>query len=299
MSENVELSDLDLRYEGHRLRDCARETRLLASIAARGVETPLEGVDTPEGRILLHGFKRWRCARKLQLASVPYVSLAQDEAMGILALMGASREKSLSVLEEAKFLLELLTVHGLELAEVAEKLSRSKGWVSMRRRLLEEISPAVQQLLFSGKFPVYSYLYTLRPFMRMNEVSSEAIERFVQRVARQRLSVRDIERLADLYFRGPASLREAVEAGKLSWALEQMQRVGEDQESCNTPERVLLKELLLLQKTMRRVLTKRHDRRLTSRAFHAQANLLTAGLLADLPLFTKAMEEFHDRSGQA
>ena len=299
MSENVELLDLDLRYEGHRLRDRAREARLLASIAARGVETPLEGVDTPEGRILLHGFKRWRCARNLQLASVPYVSLAQDQAMGILALMGASREKSLSVLEEAKFLLELLTVHGMELAEVAEKLSRSKGWVSMRRRLLEEISPAIQQLLFSGKFPVYSYLYTLRPFMRMNEVSSETIERFVQRVARQRLSVRDIERLADLYFRGPACLREAIEAGKLSWALEQMQRVGEDQESCNAPERVLLKELLLLQKTLRRVLTKCHDRRLTSRAFHAQANLLTAGLLADLPLFTKAMEEFHDRSGQA
>jgi hypothetical protein len=154
------------------------------------------------------------------------VSLAQDEAMGILALMGASREKSLSV--------------------------------------LEEISPAIQQFLFSGKFPMYSYLYTLRPFMRMNEVSSEAIE-----------------------------------AGKLSRALEQMQRVGEDQESCNAPERVLLKELLLLQKTMRRVVTKCHDRRLTSRAFHAQANLLTAGLLADLPLFTKAMEEFHDRSGQA
>jgi len=299
MSENVELSDLDLRYEGHRLRDRAREARLLASIAARGVETPLEGVDTPEGRILLHGFKRWRCAQKLQLASVPYVSLAQDQAMGILALMGASREKSLSVLEEAKFLLELLTVHGMELAEVAEKLSRSKSWVSMRRRLLEEISPTIQQLLFSGKFPVYSYLYTLRPFMRMNEVSSETIERFVQRVARQRLSVRDIERLADLYFRGPASLREAIEAGKLSWALEQMQRVGEDQESCNVQERVLLKELLWLQKTMRRVLTKCHDRRLNSRAFHAQANLLTAGLLADLPLFTKAMEEFHDRSGQA
>jgi ParB/RepB/Spo0J family partition protein len=281
------------------LQDRAREARLLASIAARGVETPLEGVDTPEGRILLHGFKRWRCARKLQLASVPYVSLARDEAMGILALMGASREKSLSVLEEAKFLLELLTVHGLELAEVAEKLSRSKGWVSMRRRLLEEISPAIQQLLFSGKFPVYSYLYTLRPFMRMNEVSSAAIERFVQRLARQRLSVRDIERLADLYFRGPASLREAIEAGKLSWALEQMQRVGEDQESCNVQERVLLKELLLLQKTLRRVLTKCRDRRLTSRAFHAQANLLTAGLLADLPLSTKAMEELHDRSGQA
>ena len=46
MSEIVELSSLDLRYEGHRLRDDAREARLLASIAERGIEEPLEGVDT-------------------------------------------------------------------------------------------------------------------------------------------------------------------------------------------------------------------------------------------------------------
>ena len=299
MSEQVELSDLDLRYEGHRLRDRAREARLLASIAARGVETPLEGVDAPDGRILLHGFKRWRCARKLHLVSVPYVSLGQEEATGILALIGASREKALSVLEEAKFLLDLLTVHGLELAEVAEKLARSKGWVSMRRRLLEEISPPIQQFLFRGEFPVYSYLYTLRPFMRMNGVCPQLVERFVQLVAGKRLSLRDIEHLADLYFRGPASLREAIDDGQLAWALEQMKRVPEDQEGCNEFERVLLKDLQMLQQTMRRVLTKCCDRRLTSRAFHAQANLLTGGLLANLPLFTLAMEEFHDRSGQA
>ena len=71
MSETVELSSLDLRYEGHRLRDHAREAKLLASIAERGMEDPLEGVDTPDGRFLLNGFKRYRCAQKLGLACVP------------------------------------------------------------------------------------------------------------------------------------------------------------------------------------------------------------------------------------
>ena len=71
MSESVELSSLDLRYEGYRLRDDAREARVLASIAERGIEDPLEGVDTPEGRFLLNGFKRYRCAQKLDLHSVP------------------------------------------------------------------------------------------------------------------------------------------------------------------------------------------------------------------------------------
>ena len=64
MSEIVELSSLDLRYEGHRLRDDAREARLLASIAERGIEEPLEGVDTPAARFLLNGFKRCRCGQE-------------------------------------------------------------------------------------------------------------------------------------------------------------------------------------------------------------------------------------------
>ena len=81
MSESVELSTFDLRYEGHRLRDDAREARLLASIVERGIEEPLEGVDpSADCRFLLNGFKRYRCAKKLGLGCVPYVSLGQDEA---------------------------------------------------------------------------------------------------------------------------------------------------------------------------------------------------------------------------
>ena len=75
MSENVELSTLNLRYEGYLLRDEAGEARVLASIAERGIDEPLEGVDTPEDRFLLDGFKRRRSAEKLGLHYVPYVSL--------------------------------------------------------------------------------------------------------------------------------------------------------------------------------------------------------------------------------
>ncbi|MEI6664471.1 MAG: KorB domain-containing protein, partial [Actinomycetes bacterium] len=254
MSESVELSSLNLRYEGHRQRDDAREARLLASLAERGIEEPLEGVDTAEARFLLNGFKRYRSAKKLGIASVPYVSLGLEEATGILSLMRGSTDKSLGILEQARFLVDLLTIHGLSLTEVAQTLSRSKAWVSLRRSLLEDMSPAVQQVLFRGTFPVYCYLYTLRSFRRMNGVKPDEIDRFVQAVAGQRLSVREIELLAQAYFRGPASLREAIEAGKLSWSLDQMKRVPEDREGCNEFERVLLGDLQILQKYLQRVL---------------------------------------------
>lgn len=299
MSENVERTSLDLRYEGHRLRDDAREARLLASIAERGIEEPLEGVDTPTGRYLLNGFKRYRCAAKLGIECVPYVSLGAEEAAGILSLMRVSTDKALSLLEQAKFIGELVTRQGLSLAEVAETLGRSKAWVCMRRNLLAEMSAETEKLLFRGAFPVYAYMYTLQPFRRMNAVPQREIERFIQALAGQRLSVRDIERLAQAYFRGPASLREAIDSGKWRWTLEQMQGVPQDREGCNEFERVLLGDLEILRKYLRRVMTKCQDPQLQNRAFYAQANLLTGGLLSQLDPFRERMKAFYDRSGRA
>jgi len=230
MSETVERTSLDLRYQTYRLRNDAAEARLLASIAERGIEQPLSGVDTPQGRLLLDGFKHYRCGTTLGIECVPYVSLGKEEAMGIASLMRVAKHRTLSILEQARFVVELLTMHDMSMADVAETLSRSKAWVSMRRGLLKEMSQAVQEILFRGAFPVYSYMVTLRPFMRINGVGQDEIERFVQAVVGQRLSVREIELLAHGYFRGPASLRQAIDQGNWKWSLEQMQGVPEDPE---------------------------------------------------------------------
>jgi hypothetical protein len=299
MSESVERSTLDLRYQGHRVRDDAAEARLRASIAERGIQEPLEGVDTPQQRILLNGFKRNRCAKKLGIECVPYASLAEEEALGIVSLMRMNKQQGLNLLEQAKFTVELLTVHGMSAAEVAETLGRSKSWVSMRGNLLQEMSEEVQRILFRGAFPVYSYMYTLRPFMRMNSVGKQEVERFVKATAGKRLSVREIEMLAHGYFRGPDALREAIDQGKWSWSLAQMKNVPEDPQGCSDFERALLKDLESVQKYMQRLIVNCHDERLQSRSFHAQANLLTASLLSKFPPFVKTMREFYDRSGQA
>ena len=298
MSETVERTNLDLRYQTYRMRNDAAEARLLASIAERDIEQPLAGVNTPQGRLLLDGFKRCRCAAKLGIECVPYVSLGEEEAAGIASLMRA-KQKTLSILEQARFVVELISMHDMTIAEVAETLSRSKAWVSMRRGLLTEMSQAVEEILFRGAFPVYSYMVTLRPFMRINGVGQKEMEQFIQAVAGQRLSVREIELLAHGYFRGPASLRGAIDQGKWKWSLEQMRGVPEDSQGCNDVERKLLKEFERLLKSMQRVMTGCDDSRLQTHAFHAQANLLVASLLSRRDSFFTKMEEFHDRSGHA
>ena len=188
MANEVELASLDLRYEGFRLKQPALEERLLSSIAQRGIQEPLEGVDLsaacPSGRegqaglqevkVLLNGFKRYRCARQLRLATVPYSSLGQDEAGAILSLLKTSNNRALSILEQAAFIAELKNVRGLNVAEIAAELSRSKSWVTMRLGLMVQMSEPVRQKLFTGAFPVYSYMYLTHQFMRMNGVQSRA-----------------------------------------------------------------------------------------------------------------------------
>jgi len=298
MVAEAELSTFDLRYESYRLRNPSAEARLLVSITERGIEEPLEGVDVEEKRILLNGFKRYRCARKLGMGHVPYASLGEDEATGIIAVLRASNHRSLGILEQARFIDELKGLHKLSTADIAETLSRSKSWVSMRLGLIREMSDRVREKIFRGAFPVYSYMYTLRQFMRMNGVKRQEVEEFVEAVAGRKLSVREIEQLAHGYFRGPEWFRNEVQRGNFGLVLERMRQVPEAPDGSNEFERVLLKDLEIVGKYMQRVIGKSQDRRLKTRAFCAQANLLSAGILSRVGAFTQTLKELYDRTGQ-
>jgi hypothetical protein len=299
MAQELELSTLDLRYEGYRMKNAALEERLLTSMIQRGIEEPLEGVQIEGASILLNGFKRYRCARKLQLPVVPYASLGPDEVSGILNLLRTSNNRALSILEQAAFIDELHATRHLGVAQIAEDLSRSKSWVSMRLGLISEMSATIRAQLFSGAFPVYPYMYTLRQFMRMNGVTGEQVEQFVTAVSGHQLSVREIEQLAHGFFRGPDSFRQEILKGNLALPLKQLRQVPQHADGCSEFERVLLGDLELTQKYMQRVMGKSQDQRLKSRAFQAQAHLLSAGLLSRVPAFNQSLKQLHDRSGQA
>jgi predicted transcriptional regulator len=317
MANEVQLDSLDLRYEGFRLKTPEAERRLLASIAQRGIEQPLEGVELPAGagaadrlpaqglaqaagpRALLNGFKRYRCARQLRLATVPYTSLGQDEAAAILGLLRSSNDRALSILEQAAFIDELKNARQMSVAEIAAELCRSKSWVTMRLGLLAQMSPAVRRQLFAGAFPVYSYMYLMRQFMRMNGVKAQEVEEFIQALSGKGLSVREIEQLAHGFFRGPESFRQEIRKGNLALPLARMRQMPPSPDGCSEFERVLLGDLELAQKYMQRVMGKSQEQhKLTSRAFHAQCHLLTAGILSRSPAFFQTLKQLHDRNGQ-
>jgi len=295
---HLELSHLDLRYEGYRLRQPRLEATLLSAVAREGIREPLLGVIHDTTPIVLDGFKRCRCARQLHLHVVPFASWGTDEVAGILKLLRADRQHALTLLEQARFVDELHTERGLSVAEIAQHLGRSKAWVSLRLGLLRELSPVVREALFAGAFPVYSYLYTLRSFRRLKGVTAAAVDQFVGALRGHPLSVRQIEGLAHGFFRGPESFRKELLQGHLTLALGQLEPAPPDPDGCSELERIFLQDLEQTQKAMVRVMGKSQDPKLDSPAFLAQCNLLTAALLGRAPAFLHTLRQLHDRTGQ-
>ena len=299
MVQKVEINSFDLRYENYRLRHEGIEQALLGSISDYGFREPLEGIDSGNIRILLNGFKRYRCAKKLGIGIVPYRSLGRDEAGGIINFLRISNARSLNILEQARLIDDLHKIHKMSVLEIAQSLERGKSWVSMRLGVIGKMSDCVKRKVFKGEFPVYSYMYTLSQFIRMNCAGEEEIEEFVNLTAGKNLSIRDIEKLAYGYFRGPDDFRVQLKEGNIFWALERMKEVSQDMGDCSENEKSMLRDLEIVQKYMRKIIQKSTDPRLKSNSFFVQANLLASGILSKIAPFQRILRKFYDRSGKA
>jgi hypothetical protein len=298
MVEEIEIASLDLRYEGCRIKNIAAEKGLLASISYQGIREALQGSDAEGNRILLDGFKRYRCAKRLGIGIVPYFSLGDREAMAIVHLMRIANSKKLNILEQARFIEELRSIHKMTISEIANLLEQSKSWVGMRSGIIQAMSQCVLEKIFSGAFPAYAYIYTLRRFIRMKCVQQKEIDQFVVAVAGKNLSIREIEFLASGFFQGGVEFREQILKGNVAWGLNRLKE-SQPAQGCSEFEETMLRDLKITKKYLSRVSYKSKDPRLKSNSFFAQANLLTEGIQKQIELFSKAIEDLNDRSANA
>ncbi len=285
---------INLKYENMRLRDDRREGEILSRVAERGMEEPLEGVVVGVQAILLDGFKRFRAARKLGLGMVPWVTIADSEAEGIASILIRSGIYSLHILEEAQLVDELRGCFQLTVGEIAHRLCRSVGWVSVRLGLLSEMSPKVRELVFSGKFPARVYLYSVRHFTRVKRVPSREVDEFVSVCAERRLSTRQLEILARGYFEGRGRIREEILSGNFDWSLKElrgvMSRDDPRSERLTEVELSLIRDLDIVSRALSRIALKSRGAELTSAGFCAEAELFCGGLLSRFDTYKQCIE---------
>lgn len=294
----AEIHTISKKYESFRLRDKNREKYLLQSILEHGIREPLQCVQGDEQEyILLDGFKRLRCSYRLHINMVPVISLGNDEVSSILHFIRMSTDRGLSTLEQASFVDELHKRYGLSVTDIAARLERSKAWVSVRLGIIDEMSQVLREEVFSGRFPLRSYMYTLRQFTRVNSISSGEIDTFVRAVSGKWISTRDIERLAYGYFRGGDRLKSQIEEGNLEWTLRQMKKAEpacQAEEGLSEAEWTVIRDLELVQKYMSRIRHGLTREELSSKAFNSRALLLIEGLLCMIDGFKEQIRRFYD-----
>jgi ParB family chromosome partitioning protein len=164
---------------------------LAASIRVQGVVQPVLVRPLAGGTYeLVAGERRWRAASAAGLATVPaLVREADDRDSLVLALVENAAREDLSPLEEARAYAVLQDEFALPLGEIAERVGRSKPAVSNKLRLLE-LPDDVRTLLENGTVSE-GHARAL-----LSVPDHEARRRLAQRIAREGLSVRAVERAA-------------------------------------------------------------------------------------------------------
>jgi hypothetical protein len=226
MQQEIECSRIDLRYESYRMRNDGVEKRLLVSIEGQGIHSALQGIrlhKEDDQVILLDGFKRYRVCGKLGISCVPMEIVADGLVAGFLNLLRSANRSALSALEQAAFIHELHSEHAMSLSEIALRVERSIGWVSMRVNLFRTMTDDIREKILQGKFPLRSYMYTLSPFTRVKN-NARDVKKFIELTSGKGYSTRDIETLSRAFFSDDLHVKEQLLSGTTDWTLQLLKK---------------------------------------------------------------------------
>jgi ParB-like chromosome segregation protein Spo0J len=190
----LDLHLLDLRFEGLRTKDLAKEQRLLASLARVGQQLPVVVVAGDElGRhVLVDGYKRVRVLRRLRVDTVLSTTWALDQADALLLERLMRTADPDGPLQQGWLLVELQERFGLTQGELARRFDKSASWVSRRLSLVRELPESIQTAVRDGRLSSHVATRLLVPLARAKR---DDACRLGEAMARLGLSTRDAQRL--------------------------------------------------------------------------------------------------------
>ena len=168
--------------------DDAALEELAASIGARGVIQPVIVRPLAGGRYqLVAGERRWRAAQKAQLHEIPaLIRELEERDVLALALIENIQREDLNPVEEARAYQRLAEREDLTQADIARLVEKSRSHVANLQRLLT-LPQAVLDHLEAGRLDM-GHARAL--------VGRDDAEALAQRAVEQKLSVREVEKLA-------------------------------------------------------------------------------------------------------
>ena len=204
---DVEIAQLDRRYEALRTRSAPRERRLLASLADNGQQVPIIVVRDEARLVIVDGYKRVRALARLGADLVQATEWTLSEADALLLERLLRTGEADSAIEQGWFLRELSTRFGLGLEELARRFDRTKSWVSRRIALISDLPSAVQEHVRAGAIGAHAAMKYLVPLARANE---DDCVKLAAAIAPLRLSNRQVGELYVTYMAANTGGRELL-----------------------------------------------------------------------------------------
>ena len=163
-------------------------SELAASIEARGVIQPVIVRPLAGGRYqLVAGERRWRAAQRAQVHEIPAIvrDLAERDVMALALIENIQRE-DLNPVEEARAYHRLADREGLTQADIARMVDKSRSHVANMQRLLS-LPELVLDHVEQGRLDM-GHARAL--------IGREDAAELAQRAVDQKLSVREVEKMA-------------------------------------------------------------------------------------------------------
>ena len=149
----LELHQIEPRYESLRRKSVGRERHLCGSLADIGQQSPVvivAATDDTDRYVLVDGYKRLRALRRLRQDTIRAVCWQMSEPEALMLERLIRQAEADGPFEQAWILAELRERFGLDLCELARRFDRSASWVSRRLALVNELPTSVQEHVRSG-----------------------------------------------------------------------------------------------------------------------------------------------------
>ncbi len=246
----IELHQIDLRYTALRIDDLAQRTRLGASLLEQGQLSPVLVIETESDRyVLIDGYARVRVLGELGRDVVDAIVLDLAERDALLEALRQRSPRKRSALEEGWLLDELSETHGLSLRVLAERLQRSKSWVSRRIALVRALPDVALDAVRHARISPQAATRYLVPLARAN---SEHCVLLIENLGTTRVSVRQMQRLyLDWRVADVDQKRNIVEHPLLYLKTQRVLAANDGTETPDEPE--LISDLRLVCRVCRRL----------------------------------------------
>jgi predicted transcriptional regulator len=279
--KDIPIESLNRSLESFKTQDLNEERKLLGKLAEEDLREPISIVGAETNPLVIDGYKRLRCAEKLKWTTIACSVIEEEEGAGIIEFLNRARGKKTNMYEISCFVIELLKKHKMNNGEIAIALGRSKSWVSLRIQFFTGMSDKTKTLIQKGKFPLHAWIYSIRPFTRVNSITVGSIDTFTKIISDSNYSLREINILSKVWFSGEEQQVREIKEGHADWILNRIEKKVQEQSLMSSFEQDYIKTLESLKKSMLKVLSYKSPPSL-SHDFKAQSDLFYLYLLGSI-----------------